>query len=423
MNLLAKPAGRVIGAMVVGLSFWSLACGKSAPPPPPAPEVQVAVVLHRDVPITIENIGQTRGSIEVDVRARSEGFLQSVDFQEGSFVRKGDLLYTIDPRNLEAALAKSKAQLASARADLARAQQDVARYKPLVALNAIPRQQYDTSVAVERAASAAVDAAAAVADNAAIDLEYTRIYSPIDGLVGKTEVKAGNLVGRGENTLLTTVSTVDPIHVRFSISEQEYLKLSRSAQDRPQVNEAGRFELILADGSVLPDRGELQFADRIVDPQTGTLMLEARFPNPRQLVRPGQYARVRAAVDVRKNAILVPQRAVKELQATFSVAVVSNDSKVSMRTVKPGDRIGSLWVIESGLAAGETIVIEGLQKLREGMTVKPTLVTIADPAAPAPGAAGTSAASGARPLPSGTPPVPPSTPPAAAGTPATAGKE
>lgn len=391
MSFLAKPTrrsvvGLIFGLVGVGLSCLGLACSKAAPPSPPPPEVQVAVVLHRDVPITIENIGQTRGSTEVDVRARTEGFLQTVDFKEGSFVRKGDLLYTIDPRNLEAALAKAKGNLASARADLARAQQDVARYKPLVALNAIPRQQYETSVAVERAASAAVDAAAAVADNAAIDLEYTKIYSPIDGLVGKTEVKAGNLVGRGENTLLTTVSDIDPIHVRFTISEQDYLKYSRSAPDRPQAKEPGRFELILADGSLLPDRGELEFADRVVDPTTGTLMLEARFPNPQLLVRPGQYARVRAAVDVRKDAILVPQRAVKELQATYSVAVVSADGKVSMRTVKVGDRIGSLWVIESGLVAGETIVVEGLQKLRDGVTVKPTLVTIADPAASAPAA-------------------------------------
>jgi membrane fusion protein (multidrug efflux system) len=371
--------------LALGLSLWGMACSKSAAPPPPVPEVQVAKVLQRDVPITIENIGQTRGSTEVEVRARSEGFLESVNFKEGSVVHKGDLLYTIDPRNLEAALAEAKGRLASAQADQARARQDVARYKPLVALNAIPRQQYDTAVTVERASSAAVDAAAAAARNAEIDLEYTKLYAPIDGLVGKTEVKPGNLVGRGANTLLTTVSAIDPIHVRFTVSEQDYLKYARSEKERSGNEGKGRFELILADGSVHPQRGDLEFSDNTVDPTTGTLLLEASFPNPEKLVRPGQYGRVRVAVDVRKNAILVPQRAVKELQATFSVAVVSADGKVSMRSVKPGERVGSLWVIENGLAAGESVVVEGLQKVRDGMTVKPTVVAIADPdAAPAP---------------------------------------
>ncbi|MFN2377155.1 MAG: efflux RND transporter periplasmic adaptor subunit [Candidatus Binatia bacterium] len=366
----------------LGLAAGLVACGSDEAPPPQPPEVQIATVLQRDVPITVENIGQTLGSTEVEVRARSQGFLQSVDFKEGSFVSKGDLLYTIDPRNLQAALAEAKGRLASARADLARADQDVARYKPLVALNAIPRQQYDTAVAVANASRAVVDAAAAVAENAAIDLEYTRIYAPIDGLVGKTEVKPGNLVGRGENTLLTTVSTIDPIHVRFTISEQDYLKYARSEMQNSVNNgDRGRFELILADGSLHPHRGNLEFADRIVDPTTGTLLLEANFPNPERFVRPGQYGRVRVAVDVKKNAILVPQRAVRELQATYSVAVVDGEGKVTMRSVKAGDRSGSLWVIESGLAAGESVVVEGLQKVRNGMTVQATRITIADDAA------------------------------------------
>lgn len=363
--------------MALGVCLSAAACGKSEPPPRPPAEVQVATVLQRDVPIYIENIGQTRGSVEVEVRARSVGFLETVDFKEGSFVKKGDLLYTIDPRNLQATLAQAKGRLASAKADLARARQDVARYKPLVALNAIPRQQYETAVAVENAAAAVVDSASADVDNATIDLEYTRIYSPIDGLVGKTEVKPGNLVGRGDNTLLTTVSNIDPIHVRFSISERDYLKYARRDEQNPEKGRR-QFELILADGSVHPHRGGLEFADRLVDPTTGTLLLEATFPNPEKLVRPGQYGRVRTAIDVRSKAILVPQRAVKELQATFSVAVLGPEDKIAMRPVKPGDRVGSLWVIESGLAAGEKVVVEGLQKVREGAVVKPTLVTIED---------------------------------------------
>jgi membrane fusion protein (multidrug efflux system) len=392
MNELAKR-GRG-GAVLVALAACALsaACGEDAPPALPPVDVQVARVLQRDVPITIENIGQTLGSTEVEVRARSEGFLETVNFKEGSFVAKGDLLYTIDPRNLEATLANAKGQLAARQADLARARQDVARYKPLVALNAIPRQQYDTSVAVENAASAAVDAARALVEDATIDLAYTKIYSPIDGLVGRTEVKPGNLVGRGDNTLLTTVSTVDPIHVRFTISEQDYLRFARAADGQNGDQPKRAFELVLADGSVHKEKGTLVFADRLVDPTTGTLMLEATYPNPDRLVRPGQYARVRVAVDERKGAILVPQRAVRELQATYSVAVLGEGDKISMRTVKPGARVDSLWVIESGLAPNETVVVEGLQKVREGIVVKPTVVAIDEKTGAAPAPAATSAA-------------------------------
>ena len=367
---------RCLGPFVVAALLSG--CGEAEKAGPPPPAVEVAAVIQRDVPVMIENIGQTLGSTEVEVRARSEGFLETVNFKEGSIVRKGDLLYTIDPKNLEATLAQAKAELARSQADYARSRQDVVRYKPLVALNAIPRQQYDTAVAVESASRAVVEASKAAVENATINLTYTKIYSPIDGLVGKTEVKAGNLVGRGQNTLLTTVSTTDPIHVRFTISEQDYLKYARADRDRPDGEKENRFELVLADGSVHPHRGSLVFADRIVDPTTGTLMLEATFPNPDGFVRPGQYGRVRTAVDVRKNAILVPQRAVKELQATYSVAVVADDGKVAMRTIKPGVRLGSLWVVESGLAAGEKIVVEGLQKVRDGMTVVPTVVTLAE---------------------------------------------
>lgn len=370
------------------------ACGESAPPPPPPVEVQVATVLRRDLPVFIENIGQTLGSQEVEVRARVEGFLDTVNFREGSFVKKGDLLYTIDPRNLEAALAQAKGQLARAKADLARASQDVARYRPLIAQNAIPRQQFDTAVQIESAAKAAVEAAQAAADNATINLDYTKVYSPIDGLVGKTEVKPGNLVGRGDNTLLTTVSTIDPIHVRFTISERDYLRLARAGK-RASGDEQGTLELVLADGSVHEHGGTLLFADRVVDPTTGTLLIEAEFPNPGRLIRPGQYGRVRAPVDVKTGAILVPQRAVRELQATFSVAVVK-DGVVSMRTVQPGERTGSLWAIDSGLAPGEQVVVEGLQKVRDGMKVQANVVSIVE----GNGAGGPVAAPGAAAAPS-----------------------
>jgi membrane fusion protein, multidrug efflux system len=359
--------------------FVLFSCGKKeAPTAPPPPDVKVAVVLQKDVPIYVENVGETVGASDIEIRARVEGFLDSVNFQEGTFVKKGQLLYRIDPQPLRAALAQSRGQLAEAQARLAKAQQDVARYKPLVEKNAISKEEYDTSVSAEQAASASVDAAKASAKDAELNLGYTNVYSPIDGLVGKTQVKPGNLVGRGENTLLTVVSNIESIHVRSNVSERDYLRLARAKGATPKDSDRStdNFELVLADGSVHNSKGRLVYADRAVDPQTGTLAIEASFPNPDHVIRPGQYARLRAAIDEKKDAILVPQVAVQELQGTYSVAVVGSDNKVTLRPVQASDRIGSLWVIDSGLKAGEKIVVEGLQKVRDGVTVNPTVVDI-----------------------------------------------
>jgi membrane fusion protein (multidrug efflux system) len=372
-----------IVALSSALALASLGCGKKEAPAPPPPDVKAATVLQKDVPIYVEAIGQTRGSTEIEVRARVEGFLQSVDFKEGTPVRKGQLLYTIDPRPFQATLAQAKGQLAEAEAQLARAKQDVVRYEPLVAKNAISRQEYDTAVVVQRAAEASVEAAKASAERAQIDLGYTRVTAPEDGLVGKTEVYAGTLVGRGDSTLLTHISQIGTIHVRFTIPERDYLFYARRNQQRGNPNAGARlpFELVLADGSVHPQQGHLTFIDRNVDPQTGTILLEAAFPNPGGVVRPGQYARVRAAVDMKNGAILVPQRAVSELQGIYNVAVVGGDDTVEVRMVKPAERIGTLWVIDSGLKAGERIVVEGLQKVRPGVKVKPEMVKIDEGAA------------------------------------------
>lgn len=364
--------------LVIVCALFVISCQKKeeAPPPPP-PEVKVAVVLQKTVPIYVENIGETIGATDVEIRARVQGFLESVNFEEGSFVTKGQLLYTIDPQQYEADLATAKGQTAQAQAQLSKAQADVARYKPLVELNAISRQEYDTAVSAEEAAAAALEAAKAVEDNSKIDLGYTKVVSPIDGLVGKSQVKAGNLVGRGENTLLTVVSNIDSIHVRSNISERDYLRLARareSTTEKPKDN----FELVLADGSVFNHKGGLVFADRAVDPSTGTLGIEAAFPNPERLLRPGQYGRLRVAIDEKKDAILVPQTAVQELQGNYSVAVVGADNKVTLRPVQAGARIGDLWLIDSGLKAGEKIVVEGLQKVREGSAVTPVAVEIKD---------------------------------------------
>jgi len=379
------PNGAILATLLASL----VGCGKKEAPPPPPPEVKAATVLQKDVPIYVEAIGQTRGSTEIEVRARVEGFLQSVDFKEGNPVRKGQLLYTIDPQPFEAALAQAKGTLAEAEAQLARARQDVVRYEPLVAKNAISRQEYETAVAVQRAAEAAVDASKAAAERAKIDLGYTKVLAPENGLAGKTEVYPGTLVGRGQSTLLTHISQIGTIHVRFTIPERDYLFYARRREQRGVkvgAQEGLPFELVLADGSSHPEKGQLVFVDRNVDPQTGTILMEAAFPNPGGIVRPGQYARVRAAVDMKAGAILVPQRAVSELQGIYNVAVVGGDDTVEIRMVTPAQRIGTLWVVDAGLKAGERVVVEGLQKVRPGVKVKAEMVKIEEGTAP-PGAA------------------------------------
>ncbi|HZL71457.1 MAG TPA: efflux RND transporter periplasmic adaptor subunit [Planctomycetota bacterium] len=359
-------------------------CGDStknqakAPPPPAA--VKVAPVIQRTIPLLIENVGQTRGSVEVEIRARVEGFLDRVAFEEGRPVKQGDLLYEIDPKPFKAALDRSKSDLATAEAAHSKARNDVARFKPLVEKNAISRQEFDTSVSMEEAAAARVEAAKANVRSAELDLSYCTIHSPIDGLAGKTEVKAGALVGRGQSTLLTTVSTIDPIRARFYLSERDYLTVVRRYRETPEEGKGteAHFEMVLSDGSLHPHKGSFVFIERLVDPTTGTIMVEVNFPNPEKIVRPGQFARVRVPIDVIKDAILVPQRAVTELQATWSVAAVSKDNKVEMRPVKIGIRFGNLWQIESGLKPDDRIIVEGLQKVRNGVTVNPTPVDLDD---------------------------------------------
>jgi len=326
----------------------------------------------------VEAIGETRGNTEVEIRARVEGFVESVDYKEGSLVEKGQLLYTLDSRPFQARLAQAKASLAESEAQLARAHQDVARYEPLVAKNAISREQYDTAVALEKAAAATVEAEKAMVVGAEIDLSYCKVTAPDSGLAGRTEVYAGTLVGRGQSTLLTRISRIDPIHVRFSFPERDYLALARKRGGgvNPEGGSSATFELITADGSLHPAPGQLVFVDRNVDAQTGTIMAEAAFANPDEILRPGQYARVRALLEQHPGAILVPQRAVQEMQGVFSVMAVAAGDTVEQRLVMPAERIGSLWVITSGLKAGERIVVEGLQKVRPGMKVNAQTVLI-----------------------------------------------
>lgn len=385
-----KPA--LLALLTTLLTTALVGCGEQEPPAPPPVDVKVATVLQKDVPIYIEAVGQTRGSTEIEVRARVEGYLQTVDYREGFAVQKGDLLYTIDPQPFEAALARARGLLAEAEADHARARQDVARYAPLVEKNAISRQDYETTVVVERAAAAQVAAARASARAAELDLGYTRVTAPESGLAGKTEVYPGTLVGRGESTLLTRISQIATIHVRFTIPEGDYLYYARRRQERQAqgVAEADLpFELILGDGSVHPEPGRLVFVDRNVDPATGSILLEAAFPNPGEILRPGQFARVRVAVDRKAGALLVPQRAITEIQGIYNVAVVNGEDTIEIRAVTVGQRIGSLWIVESGLAPGDRVVVEGVQKVRAGAKVRAETVQIEDGSpATVPGAQG-----------------------------------
>jgi membrane fusion protein, multidrug efflux system len=364
-----------------------LGCSKAGPQGLAAPEVYVADVVQRDVPVYLELVGQTKGSQDVEIRARVEGYLESVNFTEGTYVSKGTLLYQIDPKPFEATLAAAKANLATARARLDKTNNDVARYQPLVAEQAVSRQELDNALSAQEAARSQVDAAKAAVDQATLDLGYTRITSPLDGLVGTTQVKAGNLVGRGESTLLTTVSAMDPILFRAGISEAEYLRLAKEIVEKGRrTGPEAEIELLLADGTVFPYKGRIDSIERAVDPTTGTLAVQFKFPNPDHLLRPGQYGRARFVVQTKMGALLVPQRAVQELQNLYSVAVVSADNRVAFRNVKVGPRVDGLWVIDEGLKPGERVIVEGLQKVREGAAVspKPVPATSSQPVAAEP---------------------------------------
>jgi membrane fusion protein (multidrug efflux system) len=361
-----RTAVGVTGALLIG------GCEKAPPPAPPPTEVYVTEVIQRDVPVYLDLVGQTEGFQDVEIRARVEGFLQTVNFTEGTYVHKGDLLYQIDPKPFQATLDGAKADLATAQARLEKTNNDVTRYRPLVAKQALSQQELDNAIAAQQAATAQVEANKAAVEQANINLGYTRVYSPIDGLAGVTQVKAGNLVGRGENTLLVVLSQIHPIIFKVGVTEADYLKVSRrrDASDNAPGQGAG-IQLTLADGTVYPEKGKLGPIERAVDPTTGTLGVQFIFPNPDGLLRPGQYARSRLVLDTEVGAKLVPQRAVQELQSLYSVALVGPDNKVTFKNVKVGQKVDSLWVITDGVSPGDKVVVEGLQRIKDGATVTP----------------------------------------------------
>ena len=350
------------------------ACSKPQPPPPPPPDVRVAVVEQRDVPIYIELVGSTLGSQDVEIRPRVQGYLVSMNFIEGAFIRKGDLLYKIDPLPFEASLAEARSNLATANAMLDKTKNDVARYTPLAKLKAVSKQELDNALSSQEAAQSQVAAYEAKVAQAKLDLAYTTITSPTDGIIGTTKVKVGSLVGRGESTLLNTVSQIDPILFRCAIAEAEYLKIARRGEAYNQaLKKQYAVDLILADGSVHPHKGKLDAVERAVDPTTGTLTGQFIFPNPERILRPSQYGRARLVVDVKQNAVLIPQRAVQEIQGLNTVMVVKSDATVEQRMVKAGERVDDQWIIESGVKPGERVIVEGIQKVTPGIKVNASL--------------------------------------------------
>jgi len=364
----------VLVALFVSAVVLALAGCKQKSSAPPSPTVvQVMKVEPKDVPIYKEWIGTLEGYVNAQIRAQVVGYLLSQNYTEGSVVKKGDLLFEIDPRPFKAALDQAKSKLAQDEAQESRTKWDVERYAPLAKQNAISEQEYNDAVQSNLAAQAQVKADQAAVEASELNLGFTKIVSPIDGLAGLAQAQIGDLVGPNA-PVLTTVSTVDPIKVYFTASEQAYMAYRRqytNATERATHEQELELQLILADGFVYPLPGKFSFAGREVNPTTGTILLVGLFPNPSYVLRPGQFARVRAKTQMRKGALVVPQRAVTELQGSYQVAVVDNQNKVHLQSVTVGDQVGSDWVIEQGLQPGEEIVVEGTQKVKEGTTVSP----------------------------------------------------
>jgi membrane fusion protein (multidrug efflux system) len=346
------------------------------------PVVEVAQVERKDVPIYGEWIGTLAGQVNANVQAQVTGYLLRRDYQEGSFVRKGQLLFEIDPQPLGAALdqargqlAQAKAQLANAEANQVRTQLDVDRYTPLAKAEAASQQDLDNAVQNNLAASANVEtakaqiqSAQAAVETATINLNFTRVNSPVDGIADVAKAQVGDLVSSNSGAL-TTVSTLDPIRDYFTVSEQDYVQLQK--QFSSSNRQPWKLQLVLADGSVHPHEGVFYFAGRAVDQNTGAIQLAALFPNPGNVLRPGQYGKVRAVIRILRGALLVPQPAVTALQGSYEVDVVGEDDKITIRPVKVGERIGTMWIIQDGLKPGERVVVEGQQTLQPGMIVQP----------------------------------------------------
>jgi membrane fusion protein (multidrug efflux system) len=371
----SRGSRNVIQWVAAASLLLAVGCGKpAAVAGPPAPQVEVTPVVQKDVPITREWVANLDGFVNAQIQPQVSGYLLRQTYKEGSFVKKGQVLFEIDPKPLQAALEQTQGQLAQTKAQQVKAQQDVNRDRPLAEARAIPQSQLDTDVQALQAAQAVVQAQQAQVELARINLGFTKVRSLIDGVAGIANGQIGNLVG--PSTVLTTVSQLDPIKVYFALGESEYIKTAKSiseiAMGLSSPGTPKKVQLVLSDGSTYAQPGKLYLADRQVDPQTGTIRIAAVFANPQGLLRPGQFGRVRMQVEVLPNALLVPQAAVNEIQGTYQVAVLGNENKAEIRPVRVGPRVGTEWVITDGLKAGDQVIVQGVQKVRPGAPVQPT---------------------------------------------------
>ncbi|WP_319550272.1 efflux RND transporter periplasmic adaptor subunit [Desulfogranum marinum] len=369
--------------LIACLTSLLFACSgeqKDTPPPLPPPDVSVFETKAQEVPLFQDFVGQTAGLKDIAIRARLEGFLEGIHFQEGSEVKKGALLYTLESQPFEEKVATRMSQVAEVKTNLAKTKGDLDRIRPLAAINAVSQSDLDAAVAAYEANLSSLDAANATLRSAQIELSYTKIYSPIDGIIGRTKAKVGDFVGKDPNpVILNTVSQVDTILVNFFITETQYLTLAKHIAEQKGKQQdplEDSLELILINGEVYNHKGRPDFIDREVDSTTGAMLVQASFPNPEKLLRPGQFAIVKTKVMDVNNAILIPQRCVMELQGLFNVFVVDESNKVETREIKVGPKVGSMWLISEGLQPGEKVVFEGLQKVKDGITVNPTIADV-----------------------------------------------
>jgi len=371
-SLPVRAGSRVVLGILLAALSSALGCGKTnAAPAISIPEVQVASVVQKDVPIFSEWVATLDGYVNAQIQPQVTGYIIRQTYKEGSFVRKGQVLFQIDPRPFQAMLDQASAQLAQTQAQLGKTEMDVDRDTPLAKERAIAQSQLDNDVQANRAAKAAVKAAQALVEQAQLNLEFTEVKSMVDGVAGIAQVQIGNLVN--PTTVLTSVSQINPIKAYFSISEQEYIHYADriNAQTQKEISsDRPPFDLILADGSMYPHKGAGLLTNRQVDTTTGSIQVVCSFPNPNNILRPGQFGRLRAAAEVRRGALLVPQKSVNELQGDYQLAVVGSDNKVSIRPVTVGERVGQMWIIESGVQPGELVIVAGLQKVQNGSTVK-----------------------------------------------------
>lgn len=376
MSLRLKKKYFVSSLSIICLLFIQGCSKKEVVTEIPPVNVEFFKVITKDIPVKQNWIGQTRGSEDVEIRARVEGYIDGEFFTEGSVVSKGEVIYTIDAKELEQRVLEAKARLSAANTLMVQAENDVNRYKPLAEAGAISQQLYENAIAIYEARVSEVEAENANVRLAEINFNYSRVTAPISGIIGISQYNLGDYVSKTSGSVLNTISNVNPIKVRFSISEQEYLEFRRKAELKNKRTINAEVNMVLSDGTMYDQSGTVNVANRQVDPSTGTLMLEASFPNPNNLLRPGQYSKITGVTEIVIKALVIPTRAIIELQGQYQVYVVNADNKAELKSIKKGNQLGQLTEVVSGLSEGEKVISEGFLKVRPGMIVNPVEMQI-----------------------------------------------